>query len=186
MPPSPTTTPPNVQTRSLNQEQTDISNLSTRPVATNPSEIADFFNTYFASVFTSENLSVQYSENLSVQYSNITDDPLITELNLTELEVQTLLSSLDTSKATGSDEIPARLLKETASVITPSICKLFNKSLKQGTVPQDWKVANVVPVHKKGDKEYTENYRPISLLPIISKVLVYSHEHSTSLFTDNI
>ena len=184
MPPSPTTTPLNVQTRSLNQEQTDISNLSTRPVATNPSEIADFFNTYFASVFT--------SENLPVQDANITDDPLITELDLTELEVQTLLSSLDTSKATGSDEIPARLLKETASVITPSICKLFNKSLKQGTVPQDWKVANVVPVHKKGDKEYTENYRPISLLPIISKVLercilmnirhlfsqiIYNHQH---------
>ena len=118
MPPSPTTTPPNVQTSSLNQEQTEISNLSTKPVATNPSEIADFFNTYFGSVFT--------SENLPVQDSSITDDPLITELNLTELE------------------IPARLPKETASVITPSICKLFNKSLKQGTVPQDWKVANVV------------------------------------------
>jgi hypothetical protein len=99
-------------------------------------------------------------------------------------------------KATGSDEIPARLLKETARIITPSICKLFNKSLQQGTVPQahaqDWKLANVVPIYKKGDKEYTKNYRPISLLPIISKVLercifinirqhfsriIYDHQH---------
>ncbi|CAB3979054.1 Hypothetical predicted protein [Paramuricea clavata] len=119
-------------------------------------------------------------------------DPVLTELKVTELEVETLLNSLDTNKATGSDEIPARLLKETASIITPSICKLFNKSLQQGTVPQDWKLANVVPVYKKGDKEYTENYRPISLLPIISKVLeryifmnirqhfsgiIYDHQH---------
>ena len=95
---------------------------------------------------------------------------MLTDLSLSELEVEILLTSLDTNKATGSDEIPARLLKETASIIVPSICKLFNKSLEQGTVPQDWKLANVVPVYKKSDKEHTENYRPISLLPIISKV----------------
>ncbi|CAB4019058.1 Hypothetical predicted protein, partial [Paramuricea clavata] len=118
--------------------------------------------------------------------------PVLTELNVTELEVENLLNSPDTNKATGSDEIPARLLKETASIITPSICKLFNKSLQQGTVPQYWNLVNVIPVYKKGDKEYTENYRPISLLPIILKVLercifmnirqhfsriIYDHQH---------
>ena len=173
--------PPSPATAFLNHP--DQSNLPSRPIATNPNEIADFFNTYFASVFTSENLPVQHPNRT---------DPVLTELKVTELEVETLLNSLDTNKATGSDEIPARLLKETASIITPSICKLFNKSLQQGTVPQDWKLANVVPVYKKGDKEYTENYRPISLLPIISKVLeryifmnirqhfsgiIYDHQH---------
>ena len=181
MPPLPTTTSLNAQPSFLDQAQTDLPNLPSRPTATNPNEIADFFNTYFASVFTSDNL-------------NRTDNPVLTELNLTELEVETLLNSLDTNKATGSDEIPARLLKDTASVIAPSICKLFNKSLKQGKVPQDWKLANVVPVYKEGDKEYTENYRPISVLPIISKVLewcifmnnrhhfsqiIYDHQHGS-------
>ena len=76
-----------------------------------------------------------------------------------------------TDKATGPDGIPSRLLKETASVIAPSTCKLFNKSLSTGTVPQGWKEANIVPVFKKGESEYTEKYRPISLLPLMSKVL---------------
>ena len=89
---------------------------------------------------------------------------------LTEQEVASILNTLDTKKATGSDEIPAKLLKETAS-ITPSLCKLFNKSLLVGKIPRDWKLTNVVPVHKKGNQEHTENYRPISLLPIVSKVL---------------
>ena len=64
-----------------------------------------------------------------------------------------------------------KLLKETESVITLSLCKLFNKSLQLGKVPRDWKIANVVPVHKKDNQKYTENYRPISLLPIVAKVL---------------
>ena len=55
-------------------------------------------------------------------------------------------------------------------MIAPSLCKIFNKSLQLGSLPSDWKVDNVVPVHKKGAKDHVENYRPISLLPIVSKV----------------
>ena len=55
-------------------------------------------------------------------------------------------------------------------MIAPSLCKIFNKSLQLGSLPSDWKVANVVPVHKKGAKDHVENYCPISLLSIVSKV----------------
>ena len=55
-------------------------------------------------------------------------------------------------------------------MIAPFLCKIFNKSLQLGSLPSDWKLANVVPVHKKGAKDHVENYRPISLLPIVSKV----------------
>ena len=74
-----------------------------------------------------------------------------------------MLEALDVTKATGSDKIPAQLIKKTASVIAPSLCKLFSKSLSTGSFPQNWKEANVVPVFKKGKAECTENYRPISL-----------------------
>ncbi|CAB4032925.1 Hypothetical predicted protein, partial [Paramuricea clavata] len=95
----------------------------------------------------------------------------MTELIISELEVERMLKTLDSNKGTGPDGIPARLLKVTAPIIAPSLFKLFNKSLRLGTVPDEWKLANVVPVHKKGDKGLTENYRPISLLSIGSKVL---------------
>lgn len=86
-------------------------------------------------------------------------------------QVFNVLANLDTSKATGPDEIPARILKETAHEIAPSLCELFNKSLRLGSLPTDWKLANVVPVFKKNNKEYAENYRPISSLYLVSKVM---------------
>ena len=82
-----------------------------------------------------------------------------------------MLEALDVTKATGPDKIPAKLLKETASVIAPSLCKLLNKSLSTGSFPQNWKEANVVPVFKKDEVECTENYRPSSLLSLVTKVL---------------
>ena len=83
----------------------------------------------------------------------------------------TRLRTLDTTKACGPDEIPARILKECALEISP-LCSLFNTSLKAGKViPDEWKKLNVTPVHKKDSRENVSNYRPISLLSIISKVM---------------
>ena len=76
------------------------------------------------------------------------------------------------------DKIPARLLVEFACVIGPSLCELFNMSLVLGVVPCKWKEANITPVFKRDDPTLAENYRPISLLCILSKVLercVYNH-----------
>ena len=75
----------------------------------------------------------------------------MSELTLTVSEVQFVLEALDVTKATGPDKIPAKLHKETASVIAPSLCKLFGKSLSTDSFPQNWKEANVVPVFKKGE-----------------------------------
>ena len=86
-------------------------------------------------------------------------------------ELEAVLKSLDPNKATGPDEIPARILKKTATTIAPSLCKLLNRSLREGYIPSEWKLANVVPVYKKDKKGHVENYRPISLLCIISKVI---------------
>ena len=82
-----------------------------------------------------------------------------------------LLRNLDVNKALGPDGIPARVLKEYANELAPSLCYLFNKSLSLGVVPSQWKLAHVVPIHKKGSKEHASNYRPVSLLYILSKVL---------------
>jgi len=85
--------------------------------------------------------------------------------------VRDCLSIFDPSKATGPDGIPARILKECSEQISPSLCSLFNHSLRTGRFPSEWKSADVTPVHKKDLLEPAENYRPISLLPIVSKVM---------------
>ena len=97
-------------------------------------------------------------------------------LTLNELEfpvemVLTSLKQLAINKATGSDGISMPLLKETADPITPSLTMVFNKSLRLGIFSGDWKLANIVSIFKKGKTDFVENYRFISLLPVISKVL---------------
>ena len=82
-----------------------------------------------------------------------------------------MLSSLSPSKATWPDGIPAYLLKRCSEVIAPSLTVLFELSLQQGVFPSEWKSANVVPIPKKGDAHEVTNYRPVSLLSQVSKVL---------------
>ena len=93
------------------------------------------------------------------------------DLLSTEPKVFDLLASLDISKATGPDGISAQMLKYTAESITPIIIALFNQSISMGIVPDQWKISLVVPIHKQGERADPSNYRPISLLSIISKVL---------------
>ena len=127
--------------------------------------IANMFNEYFASNFNTDYHS--FSENRVQPYNDITIDVI----TLSEKEIVAVIKNLDTNKAQGPHNIPARLLKETATEIAPSLCAFFNKSLRVGVLPSDWKIANVVPVHKHGEKTYVECYRPISLLCLISKAL---------------
>ena len=90
--------------------------------------------------------------------------PELCDLTFTTNQVLAVLSSLDMNKTSGPDQIPARTLKERAHEIAPSFCDLFNKLLSLGSLPTEWKLTNIVPVYKKENKEYIENYRPISLL----------------------
>ena len=100
----------------------------------------------------------------------------------TEDVILDLIVGLETYKATGPDDISARMLKETASTIAPSLTKLFNLSMTSGNLPTEWKLARVVPVPKSNNLTSPSSYRPISILSIISKILekciyrvVYDH-----------
>ena len=80
-----------------------------------------------------------------------------------------LLRALDINMAHGHDEISIRMLKLCdKSIITP-LSILFQNCVDRRTFPDTWKKSNIVPVHKKDDKQMVDNYRPVSLLPILGK-----------------
>lgn len=81
------------------------------------------------------------------------------------------LSKLNISKSTGLDEIPARFLKDGASILVKPVTFLINLSIELQDVPKELKVAKVKPLYKKGDRTECGNYRPVSVLCIISKIL---------------
>ena len=118
--------------------------------------------------------------------------PKLEEVRVTEPEVLKILNRLDTSKSPGPDKIPAKLLKTCALIIASPLTKLFNKSLQSGNFPSSWKKANVTPIFKqKGSNSDPTNYRPISLLPNISKILekivfnkIYQHITEHKLLTE--
>ena len=92
---------------------------------------------------------------------------------------------MKTNKAVGLDKISARLLKDSVDVITPSLTALFNLSPQMRNVPSLWKTAKVIPLFKKGDKQDVSNYRPISILPTMSKIVEKAvHSHLTNLDLD--
>ena len=95
----------------------------------------------------------------------------IADIEFSEDDVDTLLTKLKDNKSPGVDNIHPTMLKNLHSVLKKNRYLLFKKSLDEGTVPKDWKMANVSPIHKKGNKKLTSNFRPVSLTSMVGKLL---------------
>ena len=80
------------------------------------------------------------------------------------------LQSLNPCKSTGIDKILARIIRIAAPVIAESLTKIFNTAIDSETVPFKWKIARIIPLHKSGPGNLFNNYRPVSILSVISKV----------------
>ena len=107
-------------------------------------------------------------------------------------EVFKLLSNINTSKATGPNEIIPKVLKQCASSLCSSLSLIFNISLNTGKIPMEWKDALVVPLYKKASQSDPKNYRPVSLTSLICKLLekivrqrVTLHLEKHSILIDN-
>ena len=81
-----------------------------------------------------------------------------------------VLQTIDSFKATGADNIPAKVLKIPAPYICKVVTNVFNASYMSGQYPSIWKLAKVTPVYKGGSKTERDNQRPISVLSCISKI----------------
>jgi len=85
--------------------------------------------------------------------------------------VRLRLLRLNVGKAAGPDDISNNVLKQTSYFLAPRLTTLFQLSLNQGIVPDDWKDAHVTPIHKSGRLDLANNYRPISLTSCVCKIM---------------
>lgn len=85
-------------------------------------------------------------------------------------EVYNIIRRLKNTKSVGLDEIPVKLIKNTANVLLKPLTHIINLSLQTGTFPELLKESVIKPIHKKGDRDDLGNYRPIALLPVIGKI----------------
>jgi len=92
-------------------------------------------------------------------------------LSVTDKEVLKYLKGIKRKCAVGLDDIPASFLKDTKFVVAKPLTHIINCSLRSGVVPSDFKLAKVVPIFKSGPRDNFDNYRPISVLPAVSKIL---------------
>ena len=101
--------------------------------------------------------------------------------SISSSNVFSLLNKLSKSKATGLENISAKLIRECANLISIPLCNIFNNSLSSGLFPDDWNCARVTPLFKQGERTDVNNYQPISVISIIAKEferIVYDQPYS--------
>ena len=134
-------------------------------VATAEYEKVNLFNKFFHSVFTQSSFNIPPLDQLPQPQSTLSD------ITITESDVYEGLISLNPVKAMGIDGIGPKILKHCALAPFKPIHHLFVLSITKHCLPTEWHFHLIAPVYKSGDKSSVKNYRPISLLCIISKVL---------------
>ena len=127
-------------------------------------EMADELNTFFAAVFTEENLN-----NIPVKAPET--DKSFCDSKITEAKIIEKIKNLKENSAAGPDGVGPKFLKTTMREIAKPLCIVFKLSLSTGEVPRDWKHARVTPIFKKGPKGVPGNYRPVSLTSIPCRIL---------------
>ena len=127
-------------------------------------EMVQILNNFFSSVFTTEDM-------LNVPNETMPGNIEMGNISCTLSEITKGLLKLNVNKSCGPDRLYPRILKELANEIAKPLQIIFNKTLWEGKVPQDWKVANVTPIFKKGSRNLRGNYRPVSLTSVVCRVL---------------
>ena len=114
---------------------------------------------FFSSVLTVEDLS-----NLpEIPAGERSNNEFIRNISIEENQVKCLLNNLNPNKSPGPDKLYPRVLKELSEELAGPLTVLFNKSMVEGKLPKDWKLAEIAAILKKGNKCSTNNYRPVSL-----------------------
>ena len=136
-------------------------------------EKANLLNNYFReqTLINDDNVNVPDVANYDIENE-------LSSIILTPAEIEIVLKSLPVGKAVGPDGISNKILRELSVELSLPFCSLFNQSLQTGVFPDCWKISNVCPIPKSGNRSSISNYRPVSLLCTSEKVFertVFKH-----------
>ena len=150
-------------------------------------EKANLFTKFFC-----KQCSLNITDSVLPDIITYKTDNRIDQFQVSTNDIIPLICKLNPNKATGSDGISAQMLLLCGETVALPLKIIFINILQTGIYPNLWKLANVTPIHKKNDKQLISNYRPISLLPICSKIFekiifnqLYSFLKTNSLITNH-
>ena len=137
---------------------------------TGNSNISNTFNNYFSNI--ASNLDSQIPScnfsPLSFLPSSLNQSMFLSPVSISE--VKAVISNIKITKS-GTENIPSFLVKLSSEILSPIITELINHSFSNGVFPNCLKIAHIIPIHKNGDVNQLNNYRPIAILPLLSKII---------------
>ena len=160
--------------------------LHNNKLVTNFIEKSNLFNKYFV-----EQCKTLINDSVLPPFYPITNKKLA-DIEYVVEDLRNIIHALNSNKSHGPDNISIRMLQICGDSILDPLDLIFRNIIKTGIYPDQWKLANVTPVHKKDNKQSIRNYRPISLLPICAKLFerilfnnIYNYLISNNLITEN-
>ncbi len=138
---------------------------------TSPIDIAEGFNDYFSNIGPDLASKIDSTNYNFETYIKNTKSEFAAFQPVTVNYVCRLLLGLSSNKATGIDKISCKIIKIAAAAISDSLTLIFNQAITLSSLPDEWKMAKVVPLYKSGQRNIPGNYRPISVLPAISNIM---------------
>ena len=140
-------------------------------IKTNPKTMSEAFNKFLSTIAKDIDHKIIAINKTHKYYFNVSKVNSFFLIFINDEEVESLIKEMNTSKLVGPSSIPTNILKLSYSVLSKPLVKLINFSFSEGTFPDLLKFANVIPVFKKGDNLDYNNYRPISLISNIGKLI---------------
>ena len=155
----------------------------------NETEVAQKFNKFFINKIYKLRAKLEHcsrTDPLSKMKEHIGKKKLNFQLRtISSSQVKKIIKKLNNTNSTGSDNISTKVVKAAIDVIAEPITCIINASIKSGTFPDMWKLAKVIPILKKGDPKLVENYRPVSILNVTSKILEEAVRQQVSKFFES-
>ncbi|XP_072933417.1 uncharacterized protein [Epargyreus clarus] len=143
-----------------------IKNISyNNTILNEPLDIANLFNNYFINLTQSNVITnVTYNHKMDINNHSIFLSPT------NDIEVLKIIMKLNSTTSVGYDNITTKVIKNVSKLISSILSHLINLSFTSGIFPTKLKTSVIKPIYKKGDKSLLNNYRPIALIPVLSKI----------------